>query len=72
MDWKSETFKVGNKEISYVDVIWCDSKLDINGNPIFNITLKDGTKYKIDGSQAYQFDMTRVIDSNYARRQLGI
>lgn len=57
---KFDYFKAGNNKILYSDVKSYEYNTDVNGNPKYKVILKDGSRYKIIGSQAYAFDFTRI------------
>lgn len=56
-----DTFKIGNNEYKYSDVVKYDFKYDVNGNPRYTVMFINGSKKSISGSQAYEFDPTRVM-----------
>lgn len=56
-----DTFKIGNDEYKYSDVVKYDFKYDANGNPRYTVMFVNGSRRSISGSQAYEFDPTRVL-----------
>lgn len=50
----------GLTQYRYTDIKAYEVSLDVNGNPTYAITMKEGASFHLSGSLAYEFDRTKL------------
>ncbi len=54
------TYCGGLTQYKYADIKAYEVSLDVNGNPTYAITMKEGGFFHLSGSLAYEFDRTQL------------